>query len=103
MGGSAPPPTHGVSRTCRAKRGGTSTGSATSSRRQSPMSASARDATRSSASSRPAAVGPRAGKTGETLLDVDLVIVGGGPCGLAAAVAAQRAGLRPLVLEGEAV
>ncbi len=36
-------------------------------------------------------------------LDADLVIVGGGPCGLAAAVSAQRAGLRPLVLEGEAV
>jgi thioredoxin reductase (NADPH) len=32
--------------------------------------------------------------------DADLVIVGGGPCGLAAAVSAQRAGLRPLVIEG---
>src|SRR5213075_2587587 len=31
--------------------------------------------------------------------DADLVIVGGGPCGLAAAVSAQRAGLRPLVIE----
>src|SRR5687767_3856486 len=36
-------------------------------------------------------------------VDADLVIVGGGPCGLAAAVSAQRAGLRPLVLEAEAV
>ena len=36
-------------------------------------------------------------------LDADLLIVGGGPCGLAAAVSAQRAGLRPLVLEGEAI
>jgi thioredoxin reductase (NADPH) len=31
--------------------------------------------------------------------DADLVIVGGGPCGLAAAVSAQRAGLKPLVIE----
>jgi len=30
--------------------------------------------------------------------NADLVIVGGGPCGLAAAVSAQRAGLRPLVI-----
>ena len=33
----------------------------------------------------------------------DLVIVGGGPCGLAAAISAQRAGLVPLVLEGASV
>ena len=32
--------------------------------------------------------------------DADVVIVGGGPCGLAAAVSAQRAGLRPQVIEG---
>ena len=31
--------------------------------------------------------------------DCDLLIVGGGPCGLAAAISAQRAGLKPLVLE----
>ena len=31
--------------------------------------------------------------------DADVVIVGGGPCGLAAAVSAQRAGLRPVVIE----
>ncbi len=31
--------------------------------------------------------------------DADLVIVGAGPCGLAAAISAQRAGLRPLVIE----
>ncbi|MFL5465367.1 MAG: YpdA family putative bacillithiol disulfide reductase [Gemmatimonadaceae bacterium] len=35
--------------------------------------------------------------------DADLVIVGGGPCGLAAAVSAQRAGLRPLVIESGVV
>ena len=35
--------------------------------------------------------------------DADLVIVGAGPCGLAAAVSAQRAGLTPLVLEGNVV
>jgi thioredoxin reductase (NADPH) len=34
---------------------------------------------------------------------VDLLIVGGGPCGLAAAISAQRAGLKPLVLEGASV
>src|SRR5438105_15567746 len=34
---------------------------------------------------------------------VDLLIVGGGPCGLAAAISAQRAGLRTLVLEGASV
>ena len=35
--------------------------------------------------------------------DADLVIVGGGPCGLAAAVSAQRAGMRPLVIESGVV
>jgi thioredoxin reductase (NADPH) len=34
---------------------------------------------------------------------VDLLIVGGGPCGLAAAISAQRAGLTTLVLEGASV
>src|ERR1700682_2457221 len=33
--------------------------------------------------------------------DADLVIVGAGPCGLAAAISAQRAGLRPLVIESQ--
>jgi len=33
--------------------------------------------------------------------DADLVIVGAGPCGLAAAISAQRAGLKPLVIESE--
>ena len=35
--------------------------------------------------------------------DVDLLIVGGGPCGLAAAITAKRAGLNTVVLEGEVV
>lgn len=35
--------------------------------------------------------------------DADLLIVGGGPCGLAAAVSAQRAGLRPQVIESGVV
>jgi thioredoxin reductase (NADPH) len=35
--------------------------------------------------------------------DADLLIVGAGPCGLAAAVSAQRAGLRPLVIESGVV
>jgi thioredoxin reductase (NADPH) len=35
--------------------------------------------------------------------DADLVIVGGGPCGLAVAVSAQRAGLRTLVIESGVV
>jgi len=34
---------------------------------------------------------------------LDLVIVGGGPCGLAASISAQRAGLETVVLEGGAV
>jgi thioredoxin reductase (NADPH) len=34
---------------------------------------------------------------------VDLLIVGGGPCGLAAAISAQRAGLETVVLEGASV
>ena len=35
--------------------------------------------------------------------DVDLLIVGAGPCGLAAAISAQRAGLRARVLDTGAV
>jgi thioredoxin reductase (NADPH) len=34
---------------------------------------------------------------------IDLLIVGGGPCGLATAISAQRAGLKTLVLEGASV
>ncbi|HEX3865957.1 MAG TPA: YpdA family putative bacillithiol disulfide reductase [Gemmatimonadaceae bacterium] len=34
---------------------------------------------------------------------VDLLIVGGGPCGLAVSISAQRAGLKTLVLEGASV
>ena len=34
---------------------------------------------------------------------LDLLIVGGGPCGLAAAISAQRAGLQALVIEGASV
>src|SRR5689334_14406344 len=35
--------------------------------------------------------------------DVDVLIIGGGPCGLAASIAAQRAGLRTVVIESEVV
>ena len=35
--------------------------------------------------------------------ELDLLIVGGGPCGLAAAISAQRAGLRVLVIEAQTV
>jgi thioredoxin reductase (NADPH) len=35
--------------------------------------------------------------------DCDLLIVGGGPCGLAAAISAQRAGLKTLVLEAQVI
>src|SRR5215217_135082 len=33
----------------------------------------------------------------------DLLIVGGGPCGLAAAISAQKAGLKTVVVEGQVV
>jgi thioredoxin reductase (NADPH) len=36
-------------------------------------------------------------------MTTDLLIVGGGPCGLAAAISAQRAGLSTLVIEGASV
>jgi len=36
-------------------------------------------------------------------VSVDLLIVGGGPCGLAAAISAQRAGLSTVVIEGSSV
>ena len=39
----------------------------------------------------------------ESITDVDLLIVGAGPCGLAASISAQRVGLRTLVLEAESV
>jgi thioredoxin reductase (NADPH) len=48
-------------------------------------------------------VGERATAPTPPRVDADIVIVGGGPCGLATAVSAQRAGLRPLVLEASAV
>src|SRR5439155_14412675 len=35
--------------------------------------------------------------------ELDLLIVGGGPCGLATAISAQRAGLRVLVIEAQTV
>ena len=35
--------------------------------------------------------------------EADIVIVGAGPCGLAAAVSAQKAGLKPLVFDAEVV
>ena len=35
--------------------------------------------------------------------DCDLLIAGGGPCGIAAAISAQRAGLTPLVLEAHVI
>src|SRR6187549_2268362 len=34
---------------------------------------------------------------------LDLVIVGGGPCGLAAAISAQRAGLSAIVIEAQSI
>jgi thioredoxin reductase (NADPH) len=35
--------------------------------------------------------------------EIDLLIIGGGPCGLAAAISAQRAGLSTLVIEAQTV
>ena len=35
--------------------------------------------------------------------EIDLLIIGGGPCGLAAAISAQRAGLNTLVIEAQTV
>jgi thioredoxin reductase (NADPH) len=40
---------------------------------------------------------------GDSERAIDLLVVGGGPCGLAAAISAQRAGLRTLVLESAVV
>ncbi len=36
-------------------------------------------------------------------VDYDVLVVGGGPCGLAAAISAQQAGLRAVVVEGSVV
>src|SRR4051812_12056978 len=38
-----------------------------------------------------------------TMADCDLLIVGGGPCGIAAAISAQRAGLRAIVVEAQVI
>lgn len=38
-----------------------------------------------------------------TMSELDLLIVGGGPCGIAAAISAQRAGLETLVLEASVI
>ncbi|HEU4996211.1 MAG TPA: YpdA family putative bacillithiol disulfide reductase [Gemmatimonadaceae bacterium] len=35
--------------------------------------------------------------------DCDLLIIGGGPCGIASAITAQRAGLKPLVMEATVI
>ena len=35
--------------------------------------------------------------------EIDLLVVGGGPCGLAAAISAQKAGMSAVVIEGEVV
>ena len=48
-------------------------------------------------------MGARTSVRSGTRVDADLVIVGGGPCGLAAAVSAQREGFTALVLEASAV
>src|SRR5688500_8561 len=66
-----------------AERASISIACASWSRHPSRMSASERGVTRSS--------------------DCDLLIVGGGPCGLAAAISAQRAGLKSLVLESRVI
>ncbi|HMA20372.1 MAG TPA: NAD(P)-binding domain-containing protein, partial [Gemmatimonadaceae bacterium] len=36
-------------------------------------------------------------------MTVDLLVIGGGPCGLAAAISAQQAGLSAVVIEAESV
>ncbi|WP_459938668.1 FAD-dependent oxidoreductase [Desulfonatronum parangueonense] len=46
---------------------------------------------------------PASGLSGQEAVEVDLLIVGGGPAGLSAAVYAARSGLNTLILEGKTV
>src|ERR1043166_5273880 len=112
MDGTARRPTRADSRISPRKPVATSVASRSWWRRRSPTSAWARGAIRSSgwneerrkpeARSRKTTVAwPLPMREADD--DVDLLVVGGGPCGLAAAISAKRAGMRIVVIEAHVV
>src|SRR3982751_6783955 len=94
MDGSSRPRPRARWRICPRRRGDIWIGSNRWSRRRSRTCRWARAEIRSSGCDDMAVAAPK---------DLDLLIVGAGPCGLAAAISAQRAGLRARVLDANCV